>query len=159
MTKLFSGRTLWMVLLLALVLTVAGCATTSKDLALNPGTAGPAACSGGGTPSPYAPVVCVNDHVTDLPASPDRVHAVKMPAGKRPTVINWFTVTGNHRLSIIFTGAMNCVAQQPECQGSHCVAVVKPDAVVGANCKYNITLLDVNGYHNDPIVEIDVCCP
>ncbi|MEO6259365.1 MAG: hypothetical protein ABIP63_03410 [Thermoanaerobaculia bacterium] len=160
MTKLFSGRTLGRVLLLALAITVVGCAHTSQDKGLNPGTAALAACSGGGggTPNPYAPIVCVDDSATNLPATPDPAHVVNLSAGHQPTVINWFTNSGNHTLSIFFK-EKGCVVHEPECHGSHCIAVINPNAQPGKQCKYGIKLLDVNGYYTDPIVEIDACCP
>ena len=158
MTERLPRRTLWIVLMSFLLLSVVGCAHTSQDKIVVMGNVGPAVCAGG-TPSPYAPIVCVNDHVPSLDASPDTVHAVNdLGNGRKPTIVNWFTVSGNHLLSISFV-TPGCVIRDPDCRGSHCVAVIKTNAVVGKQCKYNIRLLDVSGYHNDPIIEIDACCP
>ena len=158
MTECLHRRCLWMVLCSLLLLSVFGCAHQPADKMMVPGSAGPAACVGNVRPSPYGPIVCVDDRDPSLPASPDEIHVVNLPAGRRPTVLNWFTVSGNHLLSISFVDP-GCVLHAPDCQGSHCVAVVKPNAAEHTRCRYNITLLDVAGHVKDPVVEIDACCP
>lgn len=150
-------HTLRVVFWSSLVVGVAGCATRGMDKMEIFGHAGPDVCSGNQTPSPYAPIVCVDDRVSNLPATPDTVHAVNLPAGRRPTLVNWFTVTGTHNLSISFIDS-GCAMRDPDCNGPHCVAVIKPNAAVGTSCRYKIAI-NMKGYESDPIVQIDACCP
>lgn len=158
MTELLPRHTLWFVPLSFLLLSVVGCASSHDRIEPVRGV-GPEACVG--NPSHYAPIVCVDDNFSTLPADPDVVYAVNPPpAGRRPTVIEWFTVTGTNQLLVTFkSGNEGCTVRQPRCDGPHCVAVVKPDAGAGMKCKYTIQLINKPGYYNDPTVEIDACCP
>lgn len=143
-------------LVLSLVLTSLRCASSQNHTR---GTGlGPDVCSG--TPNPYAPIVCVNDSSSSLPADPAEVHAVNRVPGRRPTVIQWFTTSGTNDLSITFEAKdAACFQKAPNCEGSHCMALINPAAAPGKQCKYTIRLLNKPGSVNDPVVDIDACCP
>ena len=146
------------ILLLSSVMLFAGCATSGNVAHAD---AGPNLCFGGGGESnPYAPIVCIDDNLTKLPADPPTVHAVNLVPGKRRTVINWFTKSGNNLLVVSFDpNNARCFVTQPECEGSHCLAIINPDAQPGWQCKYSLKLANKSGYFDDPIVDIDACCP
>lgn len=134
------------------------CSTTKNSMHTEHMGPGPDLCAG--APNPYAPIVCVDDSRPSLPAYPETVVAVNQVPGKKRTVIQWFTKSGGNELSITFAQSeAHCFVKTPNCEGSHCVAIINPNAVKGSNCKYDIKLLNKAGFKNDPNVEIDNCCP
>ena len=158
MTRLFCRRTLPVALLSFMLLTAVGCASWHDKIEPVGQAGGPDVCSG--SPSPYAPIVCVDDSLKTLPTDPETIHVINLPHGKRPTVLNWFTVSGTNNLSVTFNqGNAGCFVKSPECHGSHCMAVIYQDAAVHLQCKYTVKLLNKRDYINDPVVEIDACCP
>ena len=145
------------ILMLSSALLFAGCYTANN--AMTHLGAGPDVCSGG-APNPYAPIVCIDDSQPTLPAEPPEVHVVNFVPGKQRSVINWFTKSGGNQLSVTFDPVnARCFVKAANCEGSHCLAIINPDATPGWRCKYSVKLVNKPGYFHDPIVEIDPCCP
>lgn len=125
-------------------------------------------CSGVGIDH-YNPRICVDDSVFTLPATPDHAKAAnhQKPAnGTGKVKIQWFA-PGKHNISITVQpdGGVLCVEAQPTCtSGGICTATINSAAVDAQHpsrtCKYSISVPGDPKYKvNDPVVEVDVCCP
>ena len=125
-------------------------------------------CAGVGVDH-YNPRICIDDSLRKLPATPYHAKAAnhQKPAnGTGKVKIQWFA-PGKHNISVTVQpdGGVLCVEAQPTCTpGGICSATINSAAVDAQHpsrtCKYSVSVPgDPNYDVNDPVVEVDVCCP
>ena len=108
-------------------------------------------CSGGGSPNPNAPIVCIDRSALDQPGYQPDPNPV--PANRGVHMEFWF-IDGGGEMSLCFSA--DTPVHNITCNGGHCSVTVDPNVPPHAHIQRKYEIFDrATGKHLDPEVIIE----